>query len=44
MRDHAVNAGFCRKWLAAHPLTCADLEQEISLLQPIGMVFSISES
>jgi len=44
MRDHAVNAGFPHKWLAAHPLTCADLEQEISLLQPIGMVFSISES
>ena len=37
-----IEAGFAGEWLAAHPLTRTDLEQEMDLLQSIGLPFSIS--
>ena len=40
--DHSLNLYFDKTWLAANPLTAADLDREIVLLSAVGYELSFS--
>ena len=41
-RGRSLDAVFPNGWLAEHPLTAVDLEQEIAYLQAVGFRLSVS--